>query len=96
LVSRHPDDPLAHYVVGVVGLAFQRTEQALAALAEAARLDPANPAPLEQRADVLLRSGRAADAAADIRAVLGIRVSPTALDLMRRLPPALRPSAAAE
>ena len=96
LVSRHPDDPLAHYVVGVVGLAFQRTEQALAALAEAARLDPANPAPLEQRADVLLRNGRAADAAADIRAVLGIRVSPTALDLMRRLPPALRPSAAAE
>jgi len=96
LASRRPDDPLAHYVLGVVGLAFQRTERALVALAEAARLDPANPAPLEQRAEVLLRSGRVADAAADIRTVLEVRASPTALELARRLPPGLRPSVAAE
>jgi hypothetical protein len=90
LAARRPDDPLVQYVAGMLSLAMNRPEQALVALDASYRLDPANPEPLERRAELLLRSGRAADAARDVREAIGVRPSPTTSDLLRRLPPQFR------
>lgn len=68
LAALEPHDPFTHYSVGLECLELERWDEALAAFDAALARDPQYFAAQPQRARVLLKLGRRADAADALRA----------------------------
>jgi hypothetical protein len=85
IVSRRPDDPFPHEVLGRVLVALGRTAKAVPELDRAARLDPGNPEPLELAAELLLAQGRRQEATEMLARAEAVRESPTTRALRQRL-----------
>jgi len=80
------DEPLAHFVAAVAWLRLGRSQLGVAALREAARLDPPDPAPRELAAEILIAGERPREAALELLLAGEQRDSPRNCRLRRRLP----------
>jgi Flp pilus assembly protein TadD len=91
IAARRSGDAFAHEVLGRVLIALGRKDEAVPELESAARLDPANPEPLELAAELLLDQGRRTEAAAALARAESVRETPTTQALRQRLGPASPP-----
>jgi tetratricopeptide (TPR) repeat protein len=85
LSSSHPDEPLVWKLRGSLAAGTGSVEEAIDSLHRAHALDPADAAPLERTAALLLQEGRTEDAATDLERARSLRDSPVLRDLAARL-----------
>jgi predicted Zn-dependent protease len=85
LSSAHPDEPLVWKLRGSLAAGTGSVEEAIDSLHRAHALDPADAAPLERTASLLLQEGRTAEAATDLERARSLCDSPALRDLAARL-----------